>query len=369
MDDSSPDNSLRVDSQMGLPFDITKSLSTEDEELARLNNQIINYEKLVQVLEQQIDQRRERYVNTLNKIKLQIQKENSQSEINFLRQLENQDSEYNALKEAYHQQMEQLNELPRRAEKDIDSWVRIHQEIVDVETDLEAVDLRNELDKVQKDIIATTIENGSNKLSSEFYKNLEFYALQIHLKNLETDINRLRNDIKTQRNSYQTVIQEIEISSNMKDQFYDATRNHINKEMTKRDKFFTKHMSLINQIVDKEKRKYDYDVKYYQSQINSLQTAKRETVRRCSTLLDKLSTDIERMQITLKKAEENDLKDLSYSINSIGQIGSYMKNQASLKQTEINLENELERIKSQNRQAIDTLKNLMMNDGRFHSVY
>ena len=348
--DNSVDDLLKGDSGT---FTTNKGYTANDVE--KIKFQIQEYQNLEFALNQQIQDRRRRYKESIDNIKKQIVDEREKYEKILEDQDFEQDSEFNNLKRELDFQKIDMKRICSSG-YDMGIWADIHKTVSKIRKELEYNKIQSQLISNENTIICNSIRQLRKDSEVSSQVETQKTALKVMLKNAEEEYQSKKDDLRFLRNKYSTIISEIQNSIMVQKECYEFSKQKIIREMQKRDKFFGKHIKIIQNTINSEVHQTEFEIACVDDQYRMMVDIKREKSRRWNVLLNGFTRDIQKMQQSLEMATQNDSQDETDIHSSLVKSTEIGKETDELRKTEQKLQSELDSTNRNIQKSIALLK-------------
>ena len=330
----------------------------DTQDLEKLRQQVHDYEELVQVLQMQIEERRGRYKESLDKLRKSRETDAEKYEKDLEQQEIEQKLEYNEKERKLNAQYDALHRTALNAQTDIELWKQTHDTIKEVKAEMRNTTNQQKALDNENTVILAAITDAAQAETLTQTKKEKSKSLQEVAKELENDVTNYRQNISFQNEKYRTILNEIGNTIQSQQTYFDLTKQKIIREMQKRDKFFGKHIQIVEQTIQQEVRQTEYDLQYVESQVKTMYAIKKETSKRCNTLMSRFTKDIQKMKLALDEAGDPASNEDSLSLSQ-SRSDSMMRQRDSLKQQEMTLYAELQKVSNDISRCADVLKEMV----------
>ena len=320
-------------------FSASQAYTAND--IEKLKFQVQEYENLEFALNQQIQDRRRRYKESIENLKKQIVDEQEKYEKILEDQDFEQQSEFQNLKKDLDFQQVDMQRMVSTG-ADMQILTDLHKTISKIRKELEYTKIQSQLNSNENTIICNSIRQLKRETQIASQAETQKTALKVMLKNAEEEYQNKKDDLKFLRNKYSTILSELENSINVQKQCYEFSKQKIIREMQKRDKFFGKHINIIQNTINSEVHQTEFEIACVDDQYRMMQDIKREKAKRWNILLNGFTRDIQKMQQSLEMATQNDNQDDSDMQSSIVKSTEIGRETDDLKKTEQKLQSELD---------------------------
>lgn len=353
------------DISLSISMDHSLSRGVDDAEFAKLQNQLNDYEKFLTMLNVQIEERRQRYSGELSKIKDSIQEQQKKLDFVLEEQLQIQKQEEEQLKNQLEKQYIEITSTANEKDEQVQKWRESHNMIIQLEKEIEISNLKSDYLRSQGTMMSNTLEIISRQSNRNSEIKSKKRALQNMIETLEYDVEKYKQDVAFQKDKYSNIINEIQLSLKRQEQFFELSKKKIADEVQKRDKFFSKHINTVKKAIEREKRQIEVETSLHERKYQSLVDIRKENNKRCTQLITRFNTDIQRMQTSLAAANKNIDYENESTMSSLSKSDSIYRHTDELRSTEATLAAELDRLYTVNDRAAAALKSIM--DDERHS--
>ena len=352
-------NSFSIESSNFHPID------TQD--LEKLRKQVQDYEDLVNVLEMQIQERRVRYSESLDQLRQSKVRDQEKFENDLEQQEIEQNMEFAQQQKKLDKQFEMLQQTAIDAQNDLKLWKHTHDTIKDVKAGIESTQIQKQILENENTLICAAIQDAAETRTLQKTKKEKSKSIKNMVDELQNTVNNYKQNLSFQNERYRSILNEISSTLQLQQTCFDMTKQKIIREMQKRDKFFNKHISIVEQTIQQEVRQTEFDIQSLDSQVKTMHTIKKETVKRCNTLMSRFTKDIQKMKRALEDSNTSFILDENSSL-SLSKNDSMMRQRDDLKQKETRLYMELSKVTDDIGRCADVLQDLV-NSERSNSMF
>ncbi|EAY08752.1 hypothetical protein TVAG_251780 [Trichomonas vaginalis G3] len=334
----------------------------------KLRSQLAEYEKFLTMLNVQIEERRQRYDDELAKIKDTIAEHQKKYQFALEEQNQIQITEENQLRYQLEKQYADISTIGTDKGEHLQKWSESHHQIVDLEKQIEISKLKTDIVRTQGTMIANALTTIFQENLSKTEKLNQRRAIKSTLESLEHDVDQYMQDISFQKDKYSSIINEIQNTMKIQDQYFELSKKKISEEISRRDKFFAKHINTIKAAIERENNQIDTEIAIYERKYKSLCEIRRENNRKSTQIISRFNKDIVRLQASLESANSNNDSESTVTFSSLTKSDSIRRNLDYLKSEEARLAAELDSVLSVQDRASAVLHQIMKEESFSYST-
>lgn len=304
----------------------------DKQEIDNLQSQIDEMSNFLQSVQTHADDRQQRYISAINKLKKNIEDEKEKLGTALEKQIEEQEAEIKEILASQESEMNYFLGGVQVIENDSKNWKSISNDLNSLGNNIEKLELQGSINRVQgesNDLEFTRFTQTEN-LKTSRKDILQNQERKVQL--LQNEINRYKSMQRQEDSQFADFLQDNAISQESSEKTQKVLVERMNYEIKRREDIFNSHLNVIQQLITKEKQKTDQDALVTKETLESLLNLKRSTSQRCMKQLSATTRDINRIQQLLEKQNAEEETKAQITTSSYSKTSNLQRQNAILKQ-------------------------------------
>ncbi|KAK8866306.1 hypothetical protein M9Y10_009266 [Tritrichomonas musculus] len=316
----------------------------DEQEIETLQNQIEEMNSFLQTVHLHSDDRQQRYINAIDKLKKSIEDEKVKLALALEKQIESQNAEIQEILASQENEINYFLSGAQAIENDSKNWQTISNDLNSLGNNIEKIELQKSINRVQgesNDLEFTRFTQTQDR------KTLRKHILQTQerkIKSLQDEINRYKSMQRQEDSQFADFLNDNAISQESSEKTQKVLVERMNYEMKQREDIFNSHLKVVQQQINKENQKTENDNRLTKETLDSLLNLRKSTSQRCMKQLSETTYDINRIQHLLEKQNEAEESKTQMTTSSYSKTQNLQRQNALLKQKISQVASEIELI-------------------------
>lgn len=314
------------------PISIHDQGENDGQDIENLQSQIDEMSNFLQSVQLHADDRQQRYVSAIAKLKRNIEDEKERLGSALERQIENQNAEINEILASQESEMNYFRDGTQAIEHDSNNWRNISNDLYSLGNNIEKLELQGSIDRVQDESKNLEFSRFTQTENLKLSRKNIIQSQEKKIQLLQDEINRYKSMQRQEDAQFADFLQDNAISQESSEKTQKVLVERMNSEIKQREDIFNSHLNVVQQLIAKEKQKADQDSLVTKETLESLLNLKKSTSQRCMKQLSATTRDINRIQQLLEKQNAEEETKVQITTSSYSKTQNLQRQNALLKQ-------------------------------------